>query len=283
MPPRSREKAFHAIAMKRALTLTGGFSGKQFVPETREFEFTRGCGETAAGGVEVKECVRVGHKEAWLCEIATGQPVYHRPLARVRILRELTQLVASDAEQADKQMAALAFDSGESEDNAETPKKEAAQPRKRNKNNTPAVAGLATCKVVQVPEQPSARSKKIWVKAALDVHRRLWLDVDALPWLLHYVKAEKATGGIEPIVDEPPDQPASRIYWNFRDNNWIARAQAVDGSWLQTSRGVKRKQKSSHLDFEAAKKAAFDELQNWVAKVDAGEITKPLADASDVN
>ena len=268
------------MVLRRSFTLTGGYSGKQFVPQTREFEFTRGGGETAAGSVELKECVKISHKEAWLCEIATGIPMYLRPLARVRIVRELTQLVAGDAAEVDTKMAALAFDSEESDD-AETPKKGPGPARKRKQKKTTAVAGLAISKVVEVQEQPSPQSRKISVYAALDSHRRLWLDIDALPWLIQYVKEEKANGGLAPVEDEPQELPACRIYWNFRDNNWIARAQAVDGAWLQTSRGVKRKQKASQVGFEDAKKAAFCELEAWVAKVDAGEITKVNADSEE--
>ena len=108
----------------------------------------------------------------------------------------------------------------------------------------------------------------------MDSYRRLWLDVDALPWLIEYVKEEKASGGLAPVEDEPLQEPQTRIYWNFRDNNWIARAQACDGTWLQASRGIKRKAKATQLDFEEAKKAAYGELEDWVGKVKSGEITK---------
>ena len=278
MASKSKERAFHPVLLKRALTLSGGYSCKQFVPQTREFHFIRGGGGVAPGPAEVKQCVRISHKETWLCELATGLPKYQRPLARVRIVRELTQLVAGDAAEADSKMAALAFDSEDS-DEAETPKKGPAPPRQRNKKSRPAVAGHDICKVVEVSEQPAQRTKKISVCAALDTHRRLWLDVYAVPWLIQYMKEEKASGGLAPVVDEPQAMPATRIYWNFRDNNWIARAQAVDGHWLQASRGIKRKQKTSQLDFEDAKAAAFSELSEWVAKVDAGEITNKNMDS----
>ena len=282
MAAKSKERAFHALSMTRSLTLTGGYSGKHFVPQTRDFEFTRGCGETAAGAVELKECVAISHKEAWLCEIATGQPKCQRPLARVRIVRELTQLLGGDAVEVDKKMAALAFDSDDSDDANETPKKVSAGPRKRVTKNTPAVAGVATCKVVEVQEQPSPRSKKILVYAALDKSRRLWLHVHALPWLIQYIKEEKASGGLDPVEDAPSSTVVERrIYWNFRDNNWIARAQAVDGTWLQATRGIKRKQKASQLDFQEAKQVAFGELEDWVAKVAAGEITKKSEESAE--
>ena len=265
--------------MTRSLTLTGVYSGEHFVPQTRDFEFTRGCGETAAAPSVTKECVAISHKEAWLCEIATGQPKCQRPLARSRIVRELTSLLGGDhAECVDTKLAALAWDSDDSDDANETlslSKNTPAGPRKRRTKNTPAVAGVATCKVVEVREQPSPHSKKVLVYVALDKSRRLWLDVHALPWLIQYMKEEKASGGLDPVEDAPASTVVERrIYWNFRDNNWIARAQAVDGTWLQATRGIKRKQKASQLDFEEAKKAAFGELEDWVAKVARGEIIR---------
>ena len=281
MAPKSRERAFHPVVLKRSLVLTGGYSGKQFVPQTQEFEFICDGGEVPQGGVARKECVRISHKEAWLNEIAAGEATYTRPLARVRIVRELTELVAGgNAAGPDAQMAALAFDSEDSDD-AETPKKQPAPSKRKRNNNPPAVAGPATCKVVEVAEQPTPGSKKIFVHAALDCRRRLWLDTEALPWLIQYVRAEKASGGLQPVVQEPQLQTGERIYWNFRDNNWIARAQAIDGTWLQSSRGIKRKVKNMVLDFESAKKLAFTELSDWVAKVHRGEITAKNAEKAE--
>ena len=112
--------------------------------------------------------------------------------------------------------------------------------------------------LVQVPQSWANQSTKISVYASLDTRRRLWLHVDALPWLIQYIRDDKESGGVAPIEDSrgiPGEDETSRMYWNFRDGNWIARAKAVDGSWLQASRGVKRRQKAVCLHFEAAKEA----------------------------
>ena len=136
-------------------------------------------------------------------------------------------------------------------------------------------------RLVEVRTQPGRSSKKISVFAALDELRRLWLDVDSVEWLIQYVQAEKANGGVMPVEEDPEDSSTvaeadqcARIYWNFRDDNWIARAKGVDGTWLQTSRGIKRRQKAESLGFEAAKQAVYEEMEQWVADVQAGQITK---------
>ena len=71
-----------------------------------------------------KECVLIFSKAAWLCEMATGQAVYQRPLTRVNILNEIRQRVINNEDSAaDGKMAALAFDDDEDDDEKlETPK-----------------------------------------------------------------------------------------------------------------------------------------------------------------
>ena len=271
MASKAKAKIFHAVAMSRSFTISGGFApNKHFVPETRDFTFTHGDGAAGAGAATRRECVRVGHREGWLCELTTGSAVYHRPLARVRILRELSELVALSGEPQDSQMAALAFDDEEA-DCVETPTK-APRPRRVRKQKATAVAVADICKRVEVRERPDPGSRRVHVHVALDKQRRLWVHVDDLPWLVNYIREEKESGGLDPVDEAQPEHTAPRIYWNFRDCNWIARAQAVNGQWLQTTRGVKGKQKRTGLDFPEAKQAAYFELEEWLASVTSGEI-----------
>ena len=286
MAPKSKVKTFHDLELGRSLTLSGGFCpSKQFVPLTRDFTFTSGSGEAAQGRSCVKECVLLSHKEPWLCEIATGQAVFQRPLARVRIIRDMCHQLANGKGDVDKKLASLAFDDGDSEDVA-TPIKGQKPGRDRKKKST-AVAGPEICKQLDMPAMPHSRASNVPVHAALDKQRRLWLDITALPWLIRFIKQEKEEGGVAPVEDAlattaaaiaEDSKQTSRIYWNFRDDNWIARAQAVDGSWLQTSRGVKRKHKAGSMDFAKAKHAAFCDLEEWVTKVETGEVSAEVAD-----
>ena len=70
----------------------------------------------------------------------------------------------------------------------------------------------------------------------------------------------------------------SRIYWNFRDGGWIARALTPTGVWLRIPRGVARKQKSEGLDFQLAKQLIYEDLQAWVEAVHAGAIVNQADD-----
>ena len=268
-----KERPFHTVAFGKSLTISGGYAPrKQFVPLTRHFVFIRGGGGTAKE--ELKECVQISCKEAWLCEMATGQCAYQRPLTRVRILRDLYQLTASGTVASDDKMASLAFDDeGDEESNA--PLQTSHRRRGKKKHDTSLAKEVAVCQLVRVPQSASSRDMKIPIYTALDERRRLWIHVHALQWLIQFIRDEKDSGGVAPVEDasavaEEQDKP--RIYWNFRDDNWTARAQAKDGTWLRLSRGVKRRFKDDIHEFQHAKQTVYKELKNWVEAVMTDEV-----------
>ena len=134
MAPKSKAKVFHALSLGRSLALSGGFAAtRSFVPEARMFPFTRAGGDAAGSGPVMLECVRLGNKESWLCEIAAGMAVFHRPLNRLRVFSDLMQAMIADCE--DKKMASLAFDDEDSEA-VETPRKARAPSRERRKKES---------------------------------------------------------------------------------------------------------------------------------------------------
>ena len=222
------------------------------------------------------ECVRLGNKESWLCEMATGVAVYHRPLNRVRVFSDLMQAMIADCE--DKKMASLAFDDEDSEA-VETPRKAKAPSRERKKKPSVSVksesAAGEICKRLRMPSSPRPDAQLVTVAVALDKQRRLWAHVDALPWLIEYIREEKELGGVEPVESSSVEESQSpSIYWNFRDSNWNAKAKAPDGTWFQTNRGIKRRQREDKISFQDAKAAAYAELEVWVDRVGTGDIPR---------
>ena len=275
----SKAKSFHPVQSRRTMTVSGGLAAKskEYVLRTREFAFTRGDGDALEEARVTKECVLISHQEPWLCEMATGSPVFQRPLKRVKVATEIKRLLEDDSvnERPDSKMSGLAFDEDDDDGSheMETPKKT----RKKVdgvKKGVVAAARPDVCKSIQMPK--AWRSKeKITIRAAFDSQKRLWLDLDFLPWLVHYVKDEKASGGVQPVESEegsPKLAGTSRIYWNFRDGGWIARALTPTGVWLRTTRGVARKQKSEGIDFQLAKQLIYEDLEEWVKAVRAGAI-----------
>ena len=89
MAPKTKTKVLQPVVQRRALALSGGLAGRKFfVPETCEFEISRSGGGSSSGLVgdrdapveKPQEFVLITSGEAWLCEMATGLPVYQRPL-----------------------------------------------------------------------------------------------------------------------------------------------------------------------------------------------------------
>ena len=128
-----KEKVFKPLQVSRHLTLTGGYTSKKHVPETRMFPNLRGGGDSAHAFAKEVECVLVSHQEVWLCYITTGLHPKQRPMARVRIITDLCTRLArkgptikadkqmATAIRADQRMADLAFDSDDSFGEEETP------------------------------------------------------------------------------------------------------------------------------------------------------------------
>ena len=279
MAPKTKTKVVQPVVQRRALALSGGLAGRKFfVPETCDFDISCSgdilrVGERDATVEKPQEFVLITTREAWLCEMATGLPVYQRPLKRVSILKQLRAWVVAAGSATDDKMAALAFDDSDS-DVMETPKKKKPG-RREQRCAAPAVAVPSTCQLVQAPLSPTEPDKKISVHAAVDRRGRLWLSAEALPWFLDYVRAEKNSGGVAPIEEETSAvAEGSRITWNFRNDSWQAQAQGPDGKWLKTSKGLKGIRKQEGLDDQAAKQRVYEAMQAWVADVEAGLLTQ---------
>ena len=266
-PARKAGKALAAVQVGQQFTISGGFSKKHYVIKTRNFDFGQGC----------VPCVQVHHREPWLCEMATDSPVYQRPMSRVRVLHALRAHFGELAEGhvLDEKMQDLAFEEDEldQELTPRTPVKGQA-PRKRGVKcgTASAVAEQSqdpVARTVAMPSQPAAADCTVEVLVAL-ADKKLWLALTCLPWLIQYVAAEKASGGVAPVVEVGEDRSNnSGIRWNFRDNTWQARCRRSDGTWATKTKTVHgRTTKATdalfNCDFEVAKKRVYQELEAWM-------------------
>ena len=254
----TKPKTFQPVLQRRSLALSGGFAGKKtFVPETRDFTVDwmdgdvaniRDSGVPQPSAINCKGCVFISHSLPWLCEMATGQNVCQRPMARVRIVRDLMELAsAGDGAQdtKDNLMQGLTFDS-DSSDDFETPKKK-RRSLLVSREAVRAIAGnsMILKRNLKVPESPASRDQKLSVFVVVDERGRLWLETEALPWLLNYIRAEKESGGVVAVEDssstvvETPT--SSRIHWDFASESWRANAKDVQGN------GTKRRGASSDV------------------------------------
>ena len=274
------QAAFQGLSVGRCLTLSGGFAGsKRFVPETKTFVFHRGSGAGEKADAQARECVLLTHKEPWLCEIATGQAAYTRPLKRVRILHALRALVVLGPENNADKVEALAFDDSGSDDfqsPIKTPKK--AKPKSTSASMP---VGTEACVVVRVPQRWGCEEPTRSVSVAMDARRRLWLHVDALPWLIGYTREEKASGGVAPVADmeETRDDEGPVEFTGVSETmlGRLARKGLMGGGTMRRGESSVAT-KCVHMTFAVAKQAVYDELAAWAASVRAGEVShKPIA------
>ena len=100
---------------------------------------------------------------------------------------------------------------------------------------------------------------------------KLYIQVDALSWLVNYVKAEMDSGGVSPVIGEDLGEAAElgKVYWDFRDNAWVARVRSAEGVVVRARRNVLNRTKVgrdlAHLSFEDAKQTVYAELVAFAA------------------
>jgi hypothetical protein len=255
------------VKIAEQVTISGGFSKKQFVIHTREFMFE---------GVPIA-CVPISNQEAWLCEMATDSPVWQRPMSRVRVLQTLKDQLGTSTETdvVDDKMADLAFDD-DCPDQELTPRTLVKGPGPRKRCTKASPASVTTEKVapdvvrlLDMPGQPDSPQPLVQVRVAYG-DKKLYIALDSVPWLLQYIALEKASGGVAPVPAASDESSKKNgIRWNFRDNVWQARCRRPDGTWSTKTKGVHARIACEtdplfKCDFEIAKKAVYDELQVWM-------------------
>jgi hypothetical protein len=260
-------KCLLPVKIAEQITISGGFSKKQFVIHTREFQFD---------GVAVS-CVPISNQEAWLCEMATDSPVYQRPMSRVRVLQTLKEHLGATAQAdvVDEKMGDLAFDDDgpELELTPRTPVK-GPGPRKRCAKSASASTVVEhtdpdVTRLLEMPGTPSVTTPTVQVQVAYG-DKKLYIALQSLPWLIQYIAEEKASGGVAPVplLGEDPNKK-SGIRWNHRDNTWQARMRRSDGTWSTKTKSVHARMESEGdplfgADYEVAKKVVYDELEPWM-------------------
>ena len=224
--------------------------------------------------------VTVSNEASWLCEMVSGKAASRHPLKRTSVLQQLRRLLSVDGSSssleeggseekpvpavADK-MDTLGFDDSEPEVDP-TPKK-----RRRKQGQLAAVVPEGVVVKVPAPSVSSSLEEKRSVRV-MKKGRFLWLEMDALPWLVHALRQEYDTGG---LPSPPPEQlvsgqASSGIYWDFRDDRWIAKVVDHTGEIAKRSGAVRRRMVKTgdlcKLTFLQAKARVYDEMAAWLAE-----------------
>ncbi len=231
--------------------------------------------------------MHVSPNEGWLCEVVAGQSATRRPLGRSTIFKHLRDALKSErgdstgaAAVPDDPIQSMAFD-----DSPSTSPSPPAKAHKRSRGSSlkgvngvdvrmpnvpadppsvPAVAGNAGQAAAAADRDVLAATSGCGVGA-----RKLFIEVDALSWLVCYLRCEFEAGFVPAVVSAPAvagDTSGScKLWWDFRDECWVGRVPQLTGDRRRRlSKSVRARMTPGgdlhHMTFEAAKAFCHKEL-----------------------
>ena len=160
------------------------------------------------------------------------------------------------------QMASLDFEGPETRGSSSGECPSAKRPAKLAK-------GISAVRAVWVGASASAEAETMQVLAVRD-GLKMFLEVDALSWLVNYLREELSTGGVEPVTgDADPDEgedDVTRLRWDFHNCAWVAHSGKRDASGRRqrVSKGVRSRRCAggdlAGVTLEEAKRIVHDEL-----------------------
>jgi hypothetical protein len=266
--PNKRSSDLLPVTIQKSMTITGGHSKKQYVLMTQPVQFEDG----------VADCVHVSVQEPWVSDMASGQSVCKRALARIAVLKKIKDALLDDDDDQvgeDSMLAALTYDYGQDDVHPSTPQNWAAK-RRRQSSASAEKQKKIRARCILLPNTPNDEADTKQVRAAVMAGGKLSVAVDDLSWLIGYMAEEKALSGV-PLLSSPEKQKSDtwNIAWNFRDSTWQGRAKAPDGTWHTLTKCVARRtlnpaDRLYEESYAESKDIMFAEMQAWRACVEAG-------------
>jgi len=120
-------------------------------------------------------------------------------------------------------------------------------------------------------------ARKVFV---LNIAKRLWVDTEAIPWLMRALREDCENGSVDPPSREKTsDVPG--ICWNFRDSAWQAKVLLPNGMWAQKTVAVKRRSSKETVTYEHAKERTFAELAAWADSMKDEGVAPAVAAGAD--
>jgi hypothetical protein len=258
------------VQVQTEIAIRGGVSRKHHVLTIERFEFQ----ERDESFVNVSPC------DAWLCEVVTGQGSSRRPLTRSSLFKLVRDALLPDEANSivdvaaqDDRMQDLGF-----EDSVSSSSSPPAKKNKRSRNVT--YRGVVV-RQIKVPANPSvvpavagnagqaAVAADREILAAIKLNK-LFIDVNALSWLVCFLRCEFEAGFVPAVVSAPAtvvDTPgAIAVWWDFRDECWVGRERpGSSGDKRRRQRKSVRSRMAPsgdlhNMTFEAAKAFCYDEL-----------------------
>ena len=220
----------YAVTVQKTFTVKGGLNSKPCVLETME----------VATGTGVRHLCRVNKNDSWLLKCSAGREARKGVLKRSKVLETLKKKLGDVSR---KDSVVTESTSAPSEEGANDPMNhldDLAEGGAERSPKKPKYCPKRVCNQVQKVEMPmrppesagSAVAGHRQVHAMARGTNQLWIAVEDVSWLVNYVAAEVALGGVAEEQDESDTEgncelPQLRMKYDFAKRLW--QGDFVDG------------------------------------------------------
>lgn len=218
----------YAITVQKTFTVKGGLNCKACVLETME----------VATGTSVRHMCRVNKNDSWLLKCSAGREARKGVLKRSKVLETLKKKLGGIGDSVVTDSISPASEEGGHDpmrfldDLAET----AAERSAKKPKYCPKRLSNRVQKIEMPIRPPESGDSAVAGQRQVHVLARgtnqIWIDVEDIPWLINYVAAEVALGGVAEEQDESDTEgncelPQLRMKYDFAARVW--QADFVDG------------------------------------------------------
>ena len=201
-----------------ATVVTGGLSKRQYVVETLPIEWQ---------GDEIKTFVRVSKNDEWVLKLVLGDGGQKGGLRRTNLVEMLrSKLIAESGSAVASPMVDDPMDQLDKASGVRPPSKK-AKLCKRAKDKIVAVEMPRYCHL-----EMNKSSEKVNIELMASSTSQIWINMEAVPWLISYLSAEVRSGGVSHDAEDaflPSNCEVDNLNlsWDFQSNDaWV-------GTWVE--------------------------------------------------
>ena len=246
-----RRRTLAALQITMQLTVKGGLLHQPRCLDARPATFE---------GREV-QFVPVANSEDWVCQMASGKGAHQRPLARCKVMAELRRKVmehvSMDSAIGDPMCDMTFADSAPV--TLRLLEQVSAYKNKQMRRDTASSEAAVVPVLMKACPGASADAERTRVLILMHGHK-MFMEVNALPWLLHYLLDELDSAGAEPVLESPKKDEAV-IWWDLHNDCWAGRFKTHAGTQVRKTASVRRRMwhggDCSDLSFEDAKSFVY--------------------------
>ena len=198
--------------------------------------------------------VPVANSEDWVCQMASGKGAHQRPLARCKVMAELRRKV----------MEHVSMDSAMVDPMCDMTFANAAPVKLRPQMRRDTDSSEAAVVPVLMKACPGASADAEGKRVLILMHgHKMFMEVNALPWLLNYLLDELDSAGAEPVLESPKKDDAV-IWWDLHHDCWAGRFKTPDGKNVRKTASVRWRMGDAgdlgDMSFEDAKSVVYQEF-----------------------